>query len=205
MAAGGSSKVEEGCGNVFADLGLPDADELLVKAQLLWELRQVIEERSLTQTAAAQLMEVAQPDLSGLLRGRLRGFSVERLMRMLTALGRDLEIVVRPHGAQGEPGRVTVNRPREAVQSSAIASIGYEATAKMLDVEFVSGEVYRYSKVPEATYRAFQKADSIGTFFQAKIRDHFGFARVSSNRKATPKLTAGSPSSGRRARSAAGR
>ena len=116
--AQGKIEVEESGGNIFADLELPDADELLLKAQLVSELRRLIEELSLTQTAAARLTGVAQPDLSNLLRGQLRGFSVERIMRMLTALGQDLEILVRPHPGQGEAGRITVGVTRQPVAHS---------------------------------------------------------------------------------------
>jgi predicted XRE-type DNA-binding protein len=198
-------EVEESCGNIFADLELPDADELLLKAKLVLELRRLLDESSLTQTAASRMTGVAQPDLSNLLRGNLRGFSVQRMMRMLPALGQNLEIVLRPHGAETEARRIAVGMSREPVDSSAIASIGYEAAAKTLDVEFVSGEVYRYFKVPESTYKAFQKADSKGSFFQDRVRGRFPYARLTSKRVPPPKLSAGSPSSAPRARSRAGR
>lgn len=88
--------VEEGSGNVFADLGLSDADELLAKAELARTIRGLIERRSLTQTDAARLLGTSQPKVSDLFRGRLEGFSMERLYRFLNALGQDVQIVVRP-------------------------------------------------------------------------------------------------------------
>jgi predicted XRE-type DNA-binding protein len=88
--------VEESSGNVFADLGLPDADELMVKAELARTIRGLIERRSLTQTEAARLLGTTQPKVSDLFRGRLDGFSMERLYRFLNALGQDVQIVVRP-------------------------------------------------------------------------------------------------------------
>ena len=108
------------------------------------------------------MIGVAQPDLSNLLRGSLRGFSVERIMRMLTALGQNVEIVLQPHGAETKARRIAVGMSREPVNSSAVAAIGYQAAEKTLEIEFVSGEVYRYFKVPEWTYKAFLKADSKG-------------------------------------------
>jgi len=83
-------------GNVFADLGLPDADELLAKADLAIQISRTIEQRKLTQVEAAEILGIDQPKISALMRGRLTGFSMERLYRFLNALGRDVEIVVRP-------------------------------------------------------------------------------------------------------------
>jgi len=101
-------KVEVGSGNVFADLGLPDAEEMLLKSQIVMELHRLIKQRSLTQTAAAKLIGIGQPDLSNLLRGRFRGYSAERLMRMLTAFDRDVVISVRLHRKKtGQAGRIT--------------------------------------------------------------------------------------------------
>lgn len=88
--------VYKSSGNVFADLGRPDADELLAKAELARALRHVITERALTQAVTAKALGIGQPDVSNLLRGRLAGFSMERLYRFLNALGQDVRIVVRP-------------------------------------------------------------------------------------------------------------
>ncbi len=99
---------EESSGNVFADLGLPDADERLVKATLALEIGRIIKARKLTQQAAAKLMGIDQPKVSHVLTGRLAGYSTERLMGFLTALGRDVEIVVRTPPRRRRQGRLRV-------------------------------------------------------------------------------------------------
>ena len=88
-------KIIKSSGNVFADLGLPGAEERLLKARLAAEIARTIARRKLTQAAAADLMGIDQPKVSHLLHGRLAGFSTERLLIWLTALGQDVEIVVR--------------------------------------------------------------------------------------------------------------
>jgi predicted XRE-type DNA-binding protein len=103
-------KHEVSSGNVFADIGLPDSEELLLKSQLVIELQRLIKLRKLTQTKAAALMGVAQPDLSNLLKGKLRGFSVERLLLMLTAFGRDIDIIVRPASRSRKQGGIRLKR-----------------------------------------------------------------------------------------------
>jgi predicted XRE-type DNA-binding protein len=87
---------EPSSGNVFADLGLADAEEHLIKAGLVVKIGRIIRQRELTQAAAAQLMGIDQPKVSAMLAGQFRGYSVERLMRFLVALGNDVEIVVKP-------------------------------------------------------------------------------------------------------------
>lgn len=82
------NQITVGSGNVFADLGLPDADEHLLRAEIVVQLRRLIEARKLTQSKAAQLIGIAQPDLSNVLRGRFRGYSTEQLTRLLTAFDR---------------------------------------------------------------------------------------------------------------------
>jgi predicted XRE-type DNA-binding protein len=82
-------------GNVFADLGLPDADELLVKSNLVMKINNIIEKRHLSQTQAAVILGIPQPKVSMIQNGKLRGFSVERLCHFLTLLGRDVEIVIK--------------------------------------------------------------------------------------------------------------
>jgi predicted XRE-type DNA-binding protein len=89
-------EMEPGSGNVFADLGLADAGEHLIKAGLVVKIDRTIRQRHLTQAAAAQLMGIDQPKVSAMLAGQFRGYSVERLMRFLVALGHDVEIVVKP-------------------------------------------------------------------------------------------------------------
>ena len=88
---------ETGSRNVFKDIGTPNADEHLVKAQLVFKIDSVMKERHLKQADAAELFGVTQPDVSKMLRGEFRQFSVERLLRFLVALNHDVEIVVKPH------------------------------------------------------------------------------------------------------------
>src|SRR5947209_1655056 len=85
-----------GSGNVFADLDYSDPKEALLKARLARVISTAIRERQLTQAAAGQLLGLDQPKVSALMRGRLTGFSVERLLRCLTALERDITITVGP-------------------------------------------------------------------------------------------------------------
>ncbi len=91
-----------GSGNVFADLGLPHPEEALVKAELAHKITKLIERRRLTQVEAARILDVDQPKVSALRRGRLSGFSLDRLVRFVVLLGHDVEIVVkkrpRPRG-----------------------------------------------------------------------------------------------------------
>ena len=99
--------VERGSGNVFADLGFPDADAHLVKAELVSRIDDIVRDRGITQTEAARLMGLSQPDVSRLLRGDFRDYSLERLLRLLNALGRDIDIVIRnPRSADGGKLRI---------------------------------------------------------------------------------------------------
>jgi predicted XRE-type DNA-binding protein len=100
--------VSAGSGNVFADLGFAEPEEELAKAQLASHIRQVIKRRRLTQVAAATLIGIDQPKVSALLNGRLANFSTERLMRLLTTLGQDIEIVVREKPSGLERGKIRV-------------------------------------------------------------------------------------------------
>ena len=88
---------EVGNGNVFKDIGVPNAEEHLVKAQLVLKIDGILKRRRLKQKEAADLFGVRQPDISKMLRGEFRQFSVERLLRFLVKLDQDVEIVVRPH------------------------------------------------------------------------------------------------------------
>jgi phage-related protein/predicted XRE-type DNA-binding protein len=90
--------VTRGSGNVFHDLGLPDADVLQAKADLVHQIAAIIERRGLTQGQAADILGVSQPKISELLRGRLSGFSMDRIVRFLTALDQQVKISVRPKG-----------------------------------------------------------------------------------------------------------
>ena len=97
-----------GSGNVFADLGLPKAEEALAKAELAQKIAVIIERRRLTQAQAAQLLGVDQPKISALRRGRLSGFSLERLVRFLILLGSDVEIIVKSRPRSRRPARLLV-------------------------------------------------------------------------------------------------
>ena len=102
-------RIEVGSGNVFADVGLPDAEERLTKANLALQISDAIRSRKLNQAKAATLLSIDQPKVSRLLRGQLSGFSTERLIQFLTLLGRDVTIVVQPSPRQSHGlGRVSV-------------------------------------------------------------------------------------------------
>jgi predicted XRE-type DNA-binding protein len=99
---------ESGSGNVFADLGLPDPEEALAKAGLAQAIAETIERRGLTQDEAAKLMGLDQPKVSAIVRGRLSGFTQDRLTRCVLALGNDVEITIRHQESPGETGRLAV-------------------------------------------------------------------------------------------------
>jgi predicted XRE-type DNA-binding protein len=103
--------VYSGSGNVFADLGLPNSDELLIKAELVHQISELISARNLTQTEAAELLGIDQPKISALVRGKLSGFSTERLFRFLNALGSNVEIRVIPNSQSNiQAQTLVVNR-----------------------------------------------------------------------------------------------
>ena len=97
-----------GSGNVFEDLGHPRAAEALAKAELARKIAQLIAKRRLTQAAAADLLNVDQPKVSALVRGRLAGFSLDRLVRFLVQLDSDVEIVVRPRSRAMNRAKIMV-------------------------------------------------------------------------------------------------
>ena len=97
-----------GSANVFADLGQSRPAEALAKAELARKIAALITRRGLTQTAAAELLEVDQPKISALTRGRLAGFSLDRLVRFLVLLGSDVQIVVKPRSRTAGRARVMV-------------------------------------------------------------------------------------------------
>jgi predicted XRE-type DNA-binding protein len=100
--------ITRGTGNVFADLGFPDAAERQAKLRLAYTLNQVLEARKLSQADAAKVLGVTQPKVSALRQHKLAGFSVERLMNMLRALGQDVEIVIQRKARTRKTGRITV-------------------------------------------------------------------------------------------------
>ena len=101
-------KIERGSANVFADLGLPDPDTHLLKAELVTRIDKIIRQRGLKQVEAAKLLGLSQPDVSRLLRGNFREYSMERLLRLLTALGRDVDIIIREPPSERQ-GRLRVD------------------------------------------------------------------------------------------------
>jgi predicted XRE-type DNA-binding protein len=103
--------VTRSSGNVFADLGFTDADERQTKVRLAIAINRFLQERRLSQTDAARLLGINQPKISALSNYRLAGFSVERLMHFLTALDRDIEIVIRRKPAARRAARIVVTVP----------------------------------------------------------------------------------------------
>jgi predicted XRE-type DNA-binding protein len=88
-------KVQASSGNIFADLGLENSDELLVKAELARKIGSIITKQNMTQVQAAEILGIDRSKVSALLNGKLSGFSIVRLFRFLNALGNDVEIVVK--------------------------------------------------------------------------------------------------------------
>ena len=101
--------VESGSGKVFVDLGFADAGEMTTKVALAVEINRVMRGQGLTQALAAQILKVSQPKVSALKNYRLDGFSVERLLKFLTALGRDVQISIGPKRSRQAAGRVSVS------------------------------------------------------------------------------------------------
>jgi|ERR1700685_952981 len=99
-------RAEKSSGNVFADLGLPHPEQELLKARLTLQIYRLIKARGLKQADAGKILGIKQPHVSALMRNRSGAFSVERLMEFLTALGQDVEIIVRP--TRRERGEVSV-------------------------------------------------------------------------------------------------
>ncbi|MBW0005536.1 MAG: XRE family transcriptional regulator [Hyphomicrobiales bacterium] len=100
---------EVGSGNVFADIGLPNPEEHLIKAKLVYKIHTLMKNRGLKQIEAAELFGVRQPDVSKMLRGDFRQFSVERLLRFLVVLGQDVEIIVKPRRDVRQPAVLHVS------------------------------------------------------------------------------------------------
>src|SRR5260370_31339158 len=101
------ARVEVASGNIFADLGLPDANTHFLKAQIVSEIYRLTNERKLTQVQIGKLVGITQPEVYRMFKGQFREYSVDRLMGFLTNFDRDVEIVVRPHKKGGKAGRIT--------------------------------------------------------------------------------------------------
>ncbi len=126
----------ESSGNVFADLGLPNPEEMLAKAELAIKIAEILRQRRLTQVQAAEVLGVDQPKISALIRGRLSGFSIERLLRFLLLLGTDVSITITPRQRlRSKPStrtpRRTDNFPRKGI---------------LTVVEFVAGKASKSRK-----------------------------------------------------------
>lgn len=103
--------ITRGTGNVFADLGVPDAAERQARLRLAYVVNHVLEARTLSKDDVAKVLGLTQPGLSSLRQFRLAGFSVERLMNLLTALDQDVEIAIRPKARSRKAARITVVAP----------------------------------------------------------------------------------------------
>jgi len=112
------SRFTESSGNVFADLGLADAGTRIAKAELARSITAIIQQRELTQRAAAQILEIDQPKVSAITRGRLGDFSLERLLMLVNRLGMDIDIAVSPNPEPSRPPRMIVHGVEEALAAS---------------------------------------------------------------------------------------
>ena len=102
------TSIEESRGNVFADLGFPHADREELKAKLMLEIYRSIKDRRLTQVEAGEILGIQQPHVSALMNGRSGNYSLGRLLEFLNALGRDVEIAVRPKPPEAEDAHTSV-------------------------------------------------------------------------------------------------
>ena len=100
---------QEGSTNVYADLGRPRADQMLIKAQLATKIGEIIKRRRLTQVEASEIIGMPQPKLSGLLRGKFRGVSEAKMLNCLTRLGRNVRIVIGPARRRSGVGYIEVS------------------------------------------------------------------------------------------------
>ena len=102
------TEIERGTGNVYRDIGVPNPEEMLVKAQLASEIGSILKTRQLTQIQASEILGMPQPKVSEMLRGRFRGISETKMIDCLARLGRDVQIVVKPVPTSRKQGRVEV-------------------------------------------------------------------------------------------------
>jgi predicted XRE-type DNA-binding protein len=101
-------EIERSSGNVYADLGFHDAAEMLVKAQLVAKISEILTARKWTQQQASKVLGIPQPKLSRMLRGQFRGISETKMLDCLTRLGRDIQIVIRGANATSSMGSIEV-------------------------------------------------------------------------------------------------
>ncbi len=100
---------EESSGNVFADLGIENPEEALAKSEFARQIGKLIKKKKLTQKQAAEILGIDQPKISALIHGRLRSFSLERLIRFLNELGQDVSIMISPAKSQSERGHTWIS------------------------------------------------------------------------------------------------
>lgn len=110
----------EGSGNVFADLGIPDPEKTLAKAEIAMKIHDVIKKKKLTQAKAAKILKISQPKLSLLLRGYLTDFSLERMLRFLNDLGQDVYISIVPSSHSGH-GTTMIG---DSISNARVAALG---------------------------------------------------------------------------------
>lgn len=110
----GDIEFTESSGNVFADLGIPNPEEALAKAEIGIKIHDIIKKRRLTQAKAAKVLGITQPKISLLLRGRLSDFSLERMLRFLNDLGQDVYISIRPSLHRGHGSTMIGDSPTTA-------------------------------------------------------------------------------------------
>jgi len=102
------TKIEKSSGNVYADLGLPDAEEMLIKARLASKIGEILKHRHLTQQQASEILGMPQSKISNMLRGNFRGISETKLIECLNLLGRDIQIVVKKAPRTHDAGHSSV-------------------------------------------------------------------------------------------------
>ena len=121
-------------GNIFADLGLPNPEERLAKAELARQINGLIKQKNLTQSAAAELLDIDQPKISDLNKGKLAGFSLERLFKFLNILGQDITIKIKPKPRAKRKAMLTINhtpaKKKPLPKQKQTSSIGIYAQKK---------------------------------------------------------------------------
>ncbi|MBF0382189.1 MAG: XRE family transcriptional regulator [Magnetococcales bacterium] len=116
-------EAEQSSGNIFADLGLPDSDELFTKTKLALQISQIIKHRKLKQKEAAGILGIDQPKVSAILGGKLTGFTLERLFKFLNLLGQDVEIVVKNKPTSHSIGHTFVAHSVEEGSSASLSDV----------------------------------------------------------------------------------
>jgi predicted XRE-type DNA-binding protein len=119
-----SKRITRGSGNVFADLGFPDAAERQAKLRLAYALNRVLDDRKLSEADAAKRLRLTQPKVSALRHYKLVGFSLERLMNLLTAIDHDIEIMIRPKPRSRKAARIRVVAVERRFQATSISRYG---------------------------------------------------------------------------------